>query len=70
VVGDRERIDVELAHLLVRRLQAVGFELHRALDADTAAMPECITSALEEMDVCIQQIRHAAAGFEVDGGAS
>jgi hypothetical protein len=71
VVGDRERIDIDLAHLLVTRLQAAGFELHRAMGADTAPIrEECIILALAEMDVCIRLIRHAAAGFEVDGDNS
>jgi len=68
VVGDRERIEVDLAHALVNRLEAAGFELHQALSLDGAAeLHQHVTSALAEIDVAIRLIRRAAADFETPG---
>jgi hypothetical protein len=65
VVGDQERIDVDLAQAVVTRLHAAGLELHQALR--WAANPETIghiTSAMDKVDNAIRLVRRATAGLE------
>jgi hypothetical protein len=71
VVGDRERIDLELAGALVERLHAAGLELHRGLAC--ALSPEArshIETAIDEMDRAIRRVRHAAVGFDTPEDSS
>ena len=70
MVGDQERIDVDLAHTLVTRLHAAGLELHQALNEGVTDHRQHIASALVEIDDAIQLIRRAAVGFEATGGTS
>jgi hypothetical protein len=65
VVGNRERIDPDVADALVTRLHAGGLELHRAR---ALALSEeargCIDSAIDELDAAIHLIRLAATNFD------
>jgi len=68
VVGDRDRIDVDLAHALVTGLQAAGFEIHQVLNSDASAnLRGHLDVALAEIDTAIRLIRLAAAGLESSG---
>jgi len=65
VVGDQERIDDDLAHALVTRLYAAGFELHQGLRWGTNPDVRAhIESALEEIDAAIRLIRLATVGLD------
>ena len=63
MVGDRERIDADFADVLVARLHAAGFELHKglavALNADARAH---IEAAIDELDLVIRLVRIATVG--------
>lgn len=61
MVGDRQRIDAEVADALVSRLHAAGIELHGALALPLSAEAQGhVESAIEEIDRAIHLIRVAA----------
>lgn len=65
MVGDRERIDLELAGGLVERLHAAGLELHRGLACMLSADARIhVEKAIDEIDSAIRMVRHAAAHLE------
>lgn len=71
MVGDRERIDSEVAEALMRRLHAAGLELHRALEmAQSAEAQSCIEKAIDDIDRAIGVLRLAAIGFGPEEDAS
>jgi len=68
VVGDRERIDADVADALVSRLHAAGLALHRTLDLPLSAEARShIESAIDEIDGALRVIRVAATNFDTPG---
>ena len=65
MIGEQQRIDSDLAEILIQRLFAVGMELHvaRKLLSDETALSN-IDSALERLDGSIQLIRRAVSPFD------
>jgi len=68
MIGEQQRIDSDLAEILIQRLFAVGMELHvaRKLVSDETALTE-IDSALNVLDDSIQLIRRAVLPFDQPG---
>jgi len=68
VVGDRERIDSEVADALVAQLYGAGLALHKAL-----ALPldpdgrDLVESALDKLDEAIRVVGLAALGLDPSG---
>ena len=61
MVGDRERIDVELADALVARLHTAGLQLHEGLAlAESTVVQDHIRSAIDEIDSMIRIVRLAS----------
>ena len=68
MVGDRERIDADVADALVSRLHAAGLELHRTLDLPLSAEARGhIESAIDEIDRALRVLRVAATNFDIPG---
>ncbi|HML00034.1 MAG TPA: histidine kinase [Acidimicrobiales bacterium] len=65
MIGEQQRIESDLAEILIQRLFAVGMELHvaRKLVSDETALSN-IDSALEKLDDLIQLIRRAVLPFD------
>jgi len=65
MIGEQQRIESDLAEILIQRLFAVGMELHvaRKLVSDETALSN-IDSALERLDDSIQLIRRAVLPFD------
>jgi signal transduction histidine kinase len=65
MVGDRQRIDGEVADELVTRLHAAGIELHRALALRLSEEAQNrIKSAIEEIQGAINIVRAAAIDLD------
>jgi hypothetical protein len=66
VVGDRERIETELAEALITRLQSAGLELHRGLALSLGGEArDHIELAIDEIDTVINLVRVAVMGFNL-----
>ena len=65
MIGEQQRIESDLAEILIQRLFVVGMELHvaRKLVSDETALSN-IDSALEKLDDLIQLIRRAVLPFD------
>ena len=65
MIGEQQRIESDLAEVLIQRLFAVGMELHvaRKLVSDETALSN-IDSVLEKLDDSIQLIRRAVLPFD------
>ena len=65
MIGEQQRIESDLAEILIQRLFVVGMELHvaRKLVSDETALSN-IDSALEKLDDSIQLIRRAVLPFD------
>lgn len=68
MVGDRERIDADVADALTTRLLAAGIELHRALALPLSSEARVrIESAIDQIDGALHAVRVAAMGFDLPG---
>ena len=66
MVGDRERIDTELAETLMTRLHSAGLELHRGLALPLGGEArDRIELAIDEIDAAINLVRVAVMGFNL-----
>ena len=65
-MGDRERIDTELAEALMTRLHSAGLELHRGLALPLGGEArDHIELAIDEIDAAINLVRVAVMGFNL-----
>ena len=65
-MGDRERIDTELAETLMTRLHSAGLELHRGLALPLGGEArDRIELAIDEIDAAINLVRVAVMGFNL-----
>ena len=65
-MGDRERIDTELAEALMTRLHSAGLELHRGLALPLGGEArDRIELAIDEIDAAINLVRVAVMGFNL-----
>ena len=69
MVGERGKIALELAEMLIQRLQMSGYELQRSLPLVTASgAVGHIEEAVEHLNEAIKAIQLAAAPFEGPSG--